>query len=50
MYDSGEVGTLLTIPDGFGAAVRGGQPLPLVLDVVNINADGVKNQQLRMTT
>ncbi|HEX5994340.1 MAG TPA: ABC transporter permease [Jiangellales bacterium] len=48
MYAQGEVGALLTIPDGFGSAVRAGDHVSLVLDVVNINADGVKNQQLRL--
>jgi ABC-2 type transport system permease protein len=48
MYANGEIGALLTIPEGFGAAVRSGEHVPLVLDVVNINADGVKNQQLRL--
>lgn len=48
MYADGEVGALLTIPDGFGSAVRAGDDVALTLDVVNINADGVKNQQLRL--
>lgn len=49
MYAGGEVGALVTIPEGFGAAIDAGRPAPpVVLDVVNINADGVKNQQLRL--
>jgi ABC-2 type transport system permease protein len=49
MYAGGEVGALVTIPEGFGAALAAGRPAPpVVLDVVNINADGVKNQQLRL--
>jgi ABC-2 type transport system permease protein len=49
MYADGEVGALVTIPAGFGAALAAGRPAPpVVLDVVNINADGVKNQQLRL--
>ena len=51
MYANGTVGALLTIPEGFGAQVadgRVGPPAQVVLRVVNINADGTKNQHLRL--
>lgn len=48
MYADGEVGALLTIPAGFGDRVRAGNRAEVNLEVVNINADGVKNQHLRI--
>ncbi|HEU4945674.1 MAG TPA: ABC transporter permease [Kribbella sp.] len=48
MYADGTVGALVTIPAGFGDRVRDGERVDLALDVVNINADGVKNQHLRL--
>ncbi|MFV0453053.1 MAG: ABC transporter permease [Propioniciclava sp.] len=47
-YADGSVGALVTIPDGFGAAVSAGRPAPVEVRVVSINADGVKNQHLRL--
>jgi ABC-type multidrug transport system permease subunit len=48
MYADGEVGALLTVPVGFGADVAAGRPVSVRLDLVNINADGTKNQHLRL--
>lgn len=48
LYRSGDVGALVTVPAGFGERVRAGEPVDLRLDTVPINADGVKNQQLRL--
>lgn len=48
MYRSGQSGALITIPPGFGAAVRAGERAQVSLQLVNINADGTKNQHLRL--
>ena len=48
MYASGQAGAMLTIPNGFGADVEAGDPAQLSLRLVNINADGTKNQHLRL--
>jgi ABC-2 type transport system permease protein len=48
LYTAGEVGALLTIPAGFGARVSRGADPQVRLDLVNINADGTKNQHLRI--
>lgn len=48
LYASGQVGALLTIPAGFGTAVETGQPAEIGLALININADGTKNQHLRL--
>jgi ABC-type multidrug transport system permease subunit len=48
MYADGDVGALLTIPPGFGADVEAGRSTQLELALVNINADGTKNQHLRL--
>ncbi|MBO3102313.1 ABC transporter permease [Cellulomonas fengjieae] len=48
MYADGDVGALLTIPDGFGERVDAGDRPAVTLSLVNINADGTKNQHLRI--
>lgn len=48
LYEAGDVGALVTVPAGFGERVRAGEPVEVRLDVVTVNADGVKNQQLRL--
>lgn len=48
MYAEGQVGALLTIPDGFATRLTASQPIDLRLNLVNINADGTKNQHLRI--
>lgn len=47
MYDNGQVGALLTIPAGFGHQSRSGAGR-VELQLVNINADGTKNQHIRL--
>ncbi|MDV3222985.1 MAG: ABC transporter permease [Intrasporangium sp.] len=47
LYADGEVGALLTIPAGFSAVTAGAGP-QVRLELVNINADGTKNQHLRL--
>lgn len=46
LYRDGTVGALLTIPKGFGEGGESGPPVRL--ELVNINADGTKNQHLRL--
>ena len=48
MYADGDVGALLTIPAGFGERVGSGDRPTVRLSLVNINADGTKNQHLRI--
>jgi ABC-type multidrug transport system permease subunit len=48
MYADGDVGAMLTIPSGFTADVEAGRPARVELELVNINADGTKNQHLRL--
>lgn len=48
LYRDGKAGTLLTIPPGFGEDVDAGADPEVTLSVVNINADGTKNQHLRI--
>jgi ABC-2 type transport system permease protein len=48
LYADGEVGALLTIPAGFGVRVGRDADPQVRLDLVNINADGTKNQHLRL--
>lgn len=48
MYRTGQVGALLVIPPGFGARVSGVAEPQVRLHVVNINADGTKNQHIRL--
>jgi ABC-2 type transport system permease protein len=48
MYASGDVGALLTIPPGFGDAVASNNEPLVTLHLVNINADGTKNQHIRL--
>lgn len=48
LYAAGRVGALLTIPAGFGVDVARGDHPEVRLQLVNINADGTKNQHLRL--
>lgn len=48
MYESGEVGAVLTIPEGFEDQVDTRQSPQVELTLFNINADGTKNQHLRL--
>lgn len=48
MYESGEVGAVLTIPEGFEDQVDTGHSPQVELALFNINADGTKNQHLRL--
>lgn len=48
LYASGRVGALLTVPSGFQAALKAGEPPQIRLTLMNINADGTKNQHIRL--
>lgn len=48
MYEDGQVGAVLTIPAGFEEQVDAGSPPQVELALFNINADGTKNQHLRL--
>ncbi|WP_179410168.1 ABC transporter permease [Microbacterium esteraromaticum] len=48
MYSSGEVGAVLTIPDGFDDDLASGLAPQVELALFNINSDGTKNQHLRL--
>ncbi|WP_127573482.1 ABC transporter permease [Georgenia faecalis] len=47
-YADGTVGAVLTIPSGFAADVDARRATEVGLALVNINADGTKNQHLRL--
>ena len=48
LYRDGQVGAMLTIPEGFEQDVATGRSPSVTLALVNINADGTKNQHLRL--
>ncbi|QOR69437.1 ABC transporter permease [Ruania alkalisoli] len=48
MYEGADVGAMLVIPEGFGRSVDEGEDPAVTLSLVNINADGTKNQHLRI--
>ncbi|WP_278313972.1 ABC transporter permease [Lolliginicoccus levis] len=48
MYRDSDVGAMLTIPEGFARAVEAGDSPAVTLSLINIDADGTKNQHLRI--
>ncbi|WP_149360257.1 ABC transporter permease [Lolliginicoccus suaedae] len=48
MYRDREVGAMLTIPAGFARDVVAGNSPTVTLSLINIDADGTKNQHLRI--